>query len=145
MEYIGLIISVFALGFSTYTYITHDQKIKKQEKILNDYKINEIENKKIESRKAIIEANTIKINAGKNAIKVYNKGQATARNVNVLFESSEDIIISSNPCPIDIKPQHSIEISIFLSTGCPEKVKIGLEWDDDFKKNNLEYQYIQIL
>ena len=145
MEILGLIISILALGFSSYTYITHDQKIKKQEKILNDYHINEIENNKMNSRKAIIEANTIKINAGKNAIKVYNKGQAIARNVNVLFESSEDIIIIGNPCPIDIKPQHSIEISILLSTGCPEKVKIGLEWDDDFNKNNLDYQYIQIL
>ncbi len=146
MEYISIIISVLALGFSAYTYITHDLKIKKQEKILNDYQINEIENKKTESKKAIIEANTVKVNAGQNIIKIYNKGQSMARNVNMILNNSEnEIILSRNPFPIDIKPQHSVEILIFLTTGCPDKIKIGFEWEDNYKEKNIEYQYIQIL
>jgi hypothetical protein len=145
MEIIGLIISIFALIFSLFTYFYHDIKIKKQEQILNAYQINEIKEKTIAAKKAIIEANTIKINPGKNILKIYNKGLALAKNVNLIFTSTDDLIMTNNPFPIDLKPQQSVDITFLLSTGCPEKVKIGLQWDDDYKENNIEYQYIQIL
>lgn len=145
MEYLGFAISILALVLSGYTYFKHDQKIKKQEKILNDYQINEIESKRIESRKAKIEATVVKNKDWQNAIKVYNKGQAIARNVNVKIENNDGFRIRKNPCPIDVKPQHSFEIILFLSTNYPEKIKLNLEWDDDLKEKNCDQQFIQLL
>ena len=145
MDHLGFIISILALVLSGYTYFKHDHKIKKQEKILNDYQINEIEAKRIESKKAKIEAQVVKNNEWNNAIKVFNKGQALARNVNVIIADQEGFKIRNSPCPIDVKPQHSFEIVLFLSTNYPEKILLELEWDDDFKEKNRDQQYIQLL
>jgi len=146
MEIAGLIISIIALFLSIITYLVHDHKIKKQEKLLNEYQITKIESEKIESKKAIIEANIIKVNNGKDAIKIYNKGKVTARNVNVIFPEPKGYqIISNNPCPIDLKPTHSIEFILILFTGHPEKIDITFEWSDDFHEHNIENQQLQLL
>ena len=39
MDLISLILSILALSFSVFIYFYHDRKIKKQEKLLNDYNI----------------------------------------------------------------------------------------------------------
>jgi hypothetical protein len=146
MEIAGLIISIIALSLSVITYLVHDHRIKKQEKLLNKYQIAKIESEKVESKKAIIEANIIKVSNGKNAIKIYNKGKVIAKNVNVIFPDPKGYqIISNNPCPIDIKPTHSIEFILILFTSHPEKIIITFEWSDDFHEHNIENQQLQLI
>ncbi len=145
MEIAGIIISIIALILSAYTYFKHDYKIKQQEKLLNDYQIAKIETEKVESLKAIIEANTFEIKNGKNVIKVYNKGKCEARNVNVTIPENEGYEVLINPCPINIKPQNGIEILLLLFMNYPDKIKIEFEWSDDFKENNKESQDVQLI
>src|SRR5690554_4588750 len=110
MDLAGLVISCLALLGGVFTYCKHDKKIKSQDEKINQYKLELIEKQKVDEKKAIIEANIIKGESYKRIIKVYNKGKAIARNVQVNFPKLEGCNISSNPCPIDIRPQNSIDI-----------------------------------
>jgi hypothetical protein len=146
MDVAGLLISILAILFTAYTYLIHDRKIKKQEKLLNEYQIKKIESEEIESLKANVEAHIYEEKQGKNVIKVYNKGKATARHLNVNIPDSNNYIkVGTNPCPIDLKPLQGIEFTILLSTNYPDKLTITYEWGDGINENNIESQDLQLL
>lgn len=145
MEIAGFVLSILALFFSALIYITHDKKIKQQSKLLNEYQLERIEKEKEAQKKALIEAFVVKGQKGNRTIKVYNKGQSIAKKVNVIIPENDGYHIFNNPCPMDIKPQKSIEIKLgALLEGHPDKIDIKFEWSDNYKMNNIENQTIQI-
>lgn len=144
MELFGIIIALLALTLSLFTYIKHDLKIKKQDAILNSYQIEKIRAEKEQEQKAIIEANVVTDHKDRKIIKVYNKGRAIARNVNVIIPQNDGFKMTINPCPIDIKPQNGIEIMLIVFCNCPDKIKIDFEWKDNFKDKNIDSQMIQL-
>lgn len=85
MDLAGLVISCLALLGGVFTYCKHDKKIKSQDEKINQYKLELIKKQKVDEKKAIIEAHIIKGDRYKRIIKVYNKGKAIARNVNVII------------------------------------------------------------
>jgi len=122
------------------------QKIKEQSKILNEYNIEKITKERIDAQKAIIEANVINVENGTCIIKVYNRGRSIAKNVNVVIPDIVRSGVFKNPCPIDIRPQNSIEIKMerYLGDTIPDKIDLTFEWTDDYKENNIMVQTIQI-
>ncbi len=145
MEIAGIIISILALSFSTFTYFKHDKKIKQQSKLLNNYHLEKIEKEKEEEKKAKIEAFVVKEHNGTRTIKVYNKGKSIANNVNVIIPENEGYHVFTNPCPIDIRPQNSIEIKLgALIENHTDKIRIEFEWSDNYNDKSREYQMIQI-
>lgn len=145
MEIAGIIISILALSFSMFTYFKHDKKIKQQSKLLNNYHLERIEKEKEEEKKAKIEAFVVKEHNGTRTIKVYNKGKSIANNVNVIIPENEGYRVFTNPCPIDIRPQNSIEIKLgALIENHTDKIKIEFEWSDNYNVKSREYQMIQI-
>jgi hypothetical protein len=145
MDIVGIIISLIALFLSAFTYLKHDKKIKQQSALLNKYHLDKIEKEKVDEQKAIIEANVIKGLKGNRTVKIYNRGKCLARQVNVIIPKSDGFHVFNNPCPIDIRPQNGIEISLgaFLEN-CPDTIDIYFEWIDDFDKNNKDKQTIQL-
>lgn len=117
MEIAGLVISIIALLLALFTYFKHDLKIKK-------HQIEKIEKEKTGEKKAVIEANVIKGNKGKRQLKIYNKGKSIAKNVTVTILNIDGFRVIDNPCPIDIKPQNGIEISLILFMDSPDKIDI---------------------
>jgi len=144
MEKINTILSLLALGFSCLTYWLHERKIKKQEEKINQYELEKFESEKIDLKKAIVEANIIRGLKGKRTIKVFNKGKAIAKDVIVTLPEDAKFYITSDPCPIDIKPQHGIDINLLLHGGFDEKIIIKFEWADDFQEKNIENQMLQL-
>lgn len=142
---IVILLSTCALALSAFTYFNHDRKIKKQQQLINDYQIEKVEKEKIESLHAVIEAKTIRKREGLNGIVIYNAGKSTAKSLVVTIPANELYEIMSNPCPIDLRPQHNIEINIMLFNNFPEKVELKFEWKDEFKDTNIERQYVQLL
>ncbi len=145
MNVAGLVISVIALLFTAFTYFRHDKKIKQQSALLNKYQLDKIEKEKEGEKKAIIEANVIKGAKENRTIKIYNRGKCLAKNVNVVIPESDGFHVFNNPCPIDIRPQNGIEISLgaFIEN-CPNTVDIFFEWSDDLNKQNKDRQTIQL-
>jgi len=144
MNVLAIVISSLALIFSAYTYLKHDKKIKQQSSLLNKYHLEKIEKEKIEEKRAIIEANVVSDNKGRDLIKVYNKGKSIAKSVNVIIPKNDGYEVINNPCPIDIKPQNGIEVMLILFTNCPDKIEIGFEWKDDLNEKNIDSQMIQL-
>jgi hypothetical protein len=148
MEIAGLTISILALLFSLCTYLKHDIKIKKQAALINEYQIEKIEKKKAEEKKAIIEVNVIKSKEGKSQIEINNKGKSIAKKFIVSIPSMDGFRVKNDSCPIDIKPQNGIKISLvpFISgSKCPpEKIEINYKWSDEFCDFNNDKQIIQL-
>jgi len=145
MEIMGIFLSIVAITLSVYTYFNHDRKIKKQQKLLNDYQLAKVEKEKVELRKAMIEAKVLKKRDGLNGIVICNTGKSIARSVNVTIPEDELYEVMNNPCPIDLRPQQSIEITIALVDNFPDKIELKFEWKDEFREVNIESQVIQLL
>ena len=60
MEYISLIVSICALAISAISFIRYDRKIKKQNWLINQYQIQQIEEKKCAQNSAKISGSIIK-------------------------------------------------------------------------------------
>jgi len=140
----SIIISIIALLFSLFTYFKHDKKIKKQAALLNTYQLEKIEKEKEEEKRAIVEANVLTDHKGRKIIKVYNKGKSLAKDVKVIIPKSNGYEIINNPCPIDIKPQIGIEITLIVLNSSLNKIEVCFEWQDNFKEKNIDSQMIQI-
>ncbi len=145
-KWLPFIMSFFALAFSLYTYIIHDKKIKKQSSLINEFQIEKNQKEKEENKKAIIEANISGNENGYRELKVYNKGKAIARkvDVNIILENENDVFITENPSPIDIRPQQSVRIVFHVHEASPDKIRLEFTWNDDFKEENYDFQEIQI-
>lgn len=145
MEIASLLIAIFALLFSLYTYLVHDMKIKQQDKLINEYNIEKIKTEKIKEKKAFIEAYVIEGPNGNKIIKVYNSGKSVANNVIVTIPESDGYQVKTNLIPIEILPAHNIDIEIgAIRARCPSTIIIDFDWDDMFQQKNKASQTIQI-
>lgn len=146
METVSLVISIFAIIGSLFTYFYHDKKIKSQEARINEYELSKIENEKTEALQANVRANYFESGTGRLTIKIYNSGRAIARNVRIEFNPSDFnkmIRMENFPYPY-LNPQDSTEIYMFLHNGMPNKIEIKMQWDDDNKDNNVHTQIITL-
>lgn len=144
MKILGIITSIFAPFLALYIYIKHDKKIKEQTELINTNQLQKIEKESIEDKKAKIEVKIQRLERRNRKFLVYNKGKSIARNVNVKFQNVEDLLVNRNPCPIDILPNHSIEIYFEVAIGGTNKIELQFEWDDDFSEKNITTQIVQL-
>lgn len=144
LQIFTIILSFSAFCLSLYTYFKHDAKLKKQTSLINSFQLEKFNKEKDSDKKAMVEANIVKQRLGKRVIKVYNKGKSTAKNVQVKIQDLEGVEIINNPFPIDIKPQNSYEIDMFLTNEAPDTIRIEFEWQDEFAEKNSDYQILQL-
>lgn len=153
MDYIGIagfILSIISLGFATFIYFKHDKRIKSQELLINEYQLNTHKEAEIEKKKAIIKANIINRGNGSYRIKIFNSGQAVAKNIRVEMsledgESLENsLTIITNPFPFAmLSPHDSAEISFIASIGTPRTFYVKMIWDDQFEIDRVNTQLLQ--
>ena len=144
MEIFAIIISLLALVFTIVTYFCHEMKLKMQTEVLNSYQIEIYELQKKEKKQAFIETKLLKMNNGTRTIRIYNSGMSEARKVQVIIPEIDSIKILSELAPIDLKPNQSFDISIALTINYPNILELEFNWQDDFRKSNVETQAIQL-
>lgn len=143
MEIATIILSILAILGSIFVYFSHDKKIKKQEKILNDYQIKRFESEDIENKKAEIKGNIRKRDKGLRTLIVFNSGKNTAYNIRLEFLSELNGIIDLEFQSYEmLNPQESTEICFFLVEGHAPTLKVKYIWNDNFRENN---EFAQIL
>lgn len=139
----SLIISLVALFASIATYLLHDRRLKKQERLINDHQIQKINQEQDDNNKAMVKAHVVKHQKGKREIKVFNAGKAVAKNVNL------EILTNLNGMSVDnfdifpyefMNPQEGTQFLIFLYEGPVNVIKTS--WDDAHQRGNI---YEQIL
>ena len=126
-------ISVLAFGFSLYTHFKYDGKIKRQDKLINQFTLKKFEKEAELDKKAIVEVNVVRGDKGKRTLKVYNRGKATAKNVRVTFPGDPNVNIREYLSTVDINPQNSMEIYLTAFIGSPSTLQMEFEWEDGVK------------
>ncbi len=146
MEVLSILLAIFAFGFSLYTFFAHDIRLKKQEKLLNEYQLRSMAQSEKENKKAIIRAKTVKYNSGNRTLYIYNTGKAKARKLKVEMPDGAQVYASRPVFPIiydELLPGASREVILLLSEGDDELTLI-FEWEDDYSKDNKEHQTIDL-
>jgi hypothetical protein len=143
---IGDIVALLALGVSAYSIKkTSDFNKRQNEFIETNDKLNKLllekENAELTHKnKADISVNFIKTGKNNHRLKVFNKGNNTARNVRMEFPQGNSMLHSSDldsKLPIPILEQHqSVELLAIIDYRDSSRMTIKLIWDDDFSENN---------
>lgn len=145
IEGYSLALSILAIIGTAFTYFKHDRKIKEQEKTINDYQLEKIKEEKVQKTQAIIRASLIKGNKGHRILRVYNKGQAIARNVRLIIKDEPDYLYSTNPFPFPALNEHeNVDLNISLHSGTPDNISIEILWDDESATDNKHSQVVQL-
>lgn len=143
---ISIVISILAFLFSVITYFIQDYKLKKQETLLNQYKLMALTQVEEENKKAIIRAKTINISGGKRILYIINIGKAKARNVIVSLGKVDQVFVTRPQMPVtydELLPDSSREIHLFLTEG-DDEITLNYSWNDDFSSDNNESQTIDL-
>jgi len=147
----GDIIAGLALLMSAYatwrtTSFNEKQKslIESQER-LNNLLLEKEKSEAVSGKKADLGASFVKLGNNKHRLKVWNKGNATARNARLEFPEGNDVLIQSD---VDEKfPLESMEkfqpVELFASvhTGTKSKHVIRIVWEDDAHNHNEKLVY----
>ncbi|MEH6595202.1 MAG: hypothetical protein V7736_06600 [Colwellia polaris] len=143
---LGDVVALLALGVSAYSMKkTSDFNKRQNEFIETNDKLNKLllEKESTElthKNKADVSVNFIKTGKNNHRLKVFNKGNNTARNVRMEFPEGNSMLHSSDldtKLPIPIMEQHqSVELLAIVGFGSDSRMTIKLIWDDDFDNNN---------
>lgn len=147
LSILSLIVAFGTLAFSFFTYFTHDLELKKQEKQINDFHLSSLERSEAESKQAKIRGNIIPSSTkGNRILKIFNAGQAVAKNVSVEWlNPADDVMVHWEFGLIgDITPQNGRQYHISLCEGHPETMRLRYTWADDNKDNNVFEEDVQL-
>lgn len=141
----SLVLSILAILGSIFTYIKHDRKIKAQEKILNDYQIEKINEEKILKQKAFISAYLLPKIQHYRTLRFFNKGQASATNIRLMLDKDYPYLFSSNPFPYKcLNPGENIDLRIPITKETPNDISFKIIWDDPFDMGNFQEQFLHL-
>lgn len=146
MDIVSVILAVFALALSAYTYFAHDRRLKKQEQRLNEYQLRSLAQSEEENKKAVIRAKTVKYKSGNRMLFICNEGKSKARNLKVEMPDAEQVYASRPAFPLsyeELLPGANREVLLHLSEG-DDELTLSYEWADDFKRDNKESQTIDL-
>lgn len=147
MELASLIISICTFAWTIIAYILHERTLKKQNKVINQYQIQKIEEEKLRKKCAKISGDIIKENRKMRILVISNKGIAPARNINVTdIRKFKGVFLTKAigfPYTL-LGPEEKIEISFMISESTPDNINIEYTWDDDNKTHNIYKQDLQL-
>ena len=115
-----------------------------------EYKKLQIEKLKVEADarlKAVIRGNIIESRTkGNRILKIFNAGQAIAKNVNVEWLNPDDEVIVQWEFGLigEISPQNGRSYNIALCMGHPDTMRLRYTWDDDYRENNVFEEDVQL-
>lgn len=148
MEYISLIVSICALAISAISFIRYDRKIKKQNCLINQYQIQQIEEKKCAQNSAKISGYIIRGKMGMRTLVITNKGLATAKNFHLFDIRDYNGIFQTDKLSAydrqELAPEGKIEVPFIISESAPDAIRIKCIWDDDHKTGNIYQQSLQL-
>lgn len=148
------IIAVFALVLSGYAVWTTSRFNKRQlslidsQEKLNKRLLEQREDEVLEARKADVGASIVKLGSSKYRLKVFNRGKAPARSVQIEFPNGNDLVSESEigqKFPMEVLEQHqSVDMIASVSLGTPAKHTVLLRWVDDQSDSNKKTVYLTL-
>lgn len=148
MEITAFIISVFAFLLSGFTFFRFDQKIKRQEEIINSYEIEEINAKKKAKLYAHLAIDIYWRDKNTLFLTIDNDGPSDAYNIIIKDLDKESFLFQEikSSFPINtIYAYDQLQIELLAYSDMPEKTRIQVDWDDDSKEHHSEKSIISIV
>lgn len=147
MAGIALLLSAFAT-WRTMQFNHAQKKVISQQEKINQILLKKENTQEALSKQADLGANIIKQGSSKYVLKIFNKGNVTARHIRISFPEGDDIIIQSvidNIFPLELLEVHqSVDVLVAPYIGSQSKLKIKLAWDDDFEDNREKIAIVTI-
>lgn len=138
---VGTILAIISLLFSLFLFFRFDSKLKKQEKILNDYKIKEYQKAEHDQLYAHLFMDTYWRDKNTLKLSVENRGPSDAYNVVVRNLDQESFLFrdleSSFPISM-IEAGDSIEMDLLVYSDMPEKNRVEVIWEDNSKEKHAD-------
>lgn len=140
-------IAAAALLFSGYTFWKQHRLEKgqaDQQRLLNDLMITKELADAKNAKKADISANLVRELKG-SKVKIFNKGQATAKNVRLVMDDSSNAfnLINLEIFPLEaLEPRQGVSLIAAVHVNSPSKMPITLIWDDETGSNHEKTVYL---
>lgn len=109
--------------------------------------IEKLKQEAIEKKQARIRGNIIESSIkGNRKLKIFNAGQAIARNVNVEWLNPDDEVFVQWELGLigEITPQNGRSYNIALCMGHPKTMRLRYTWADDYKEDNVFEEDVQL-
>jgi glycosyltransferase involved in cell wall biosynthesis len=98
-----------------------------------------------EEKKADLGAIFVKLGSSNYRLKIWNKGKAVARNVQIDFPGGNEIVVQSDveqKFPLEaLEPFHSVELIASVHMGSKSKHEVRLRWADAYSETNEKVTY----
>lgn len=134
---IATIIAILSLLFSIGAFLFLDMKIKKQEQILNEYKIAEYKEAERDKLYAHLAMKTYWRDKGTLFLIIENNGPSDAYNVSVKDLDKESFLFRDidSSFPIEsIYAGDSSQLELLVYSDMPEKTRVQVTWEDNSKE-----------
>lgn len=143
---ISALIAIGGFIFSLVKYRKHEKILDGQQKTINQYQIKKIQAEEEMSKKAKVDGNIMRDTKSSVKLRIFNSGQANARNVRIQIIGETNGLIMDEMEPIElINPLKNHDYRIMLCEGHQETIKIQFMWDDDFQNDNISEAHLQIM
>jgi hypothetical protein len=141
---LALLMSGYATWRTTSFNAKQQSLIESQDK-LNNLLLEKEEGEALSDKKADLGASFIMFGSSKYRLKIWNKGNAAARNVRIELPEGSDVLIQSDideKFPLELLEKYqSVELIAAVSTGTKSKQVIRLVWEDDAHDYNEKLAY----
>ena len=144
---VATIIAIISLLFSGITFLLLDVRLKKQEKILNDYKIAEYRKAEQDNLCAHLRMDTHWRDKGTLYLIIGNDGPSDAYNVSVKNLDKESFLFQDLESSFPIKlidSGDSVQLELLVYSDMPEKTRVQVTWEDDSKEKHSDKVILHI-
>jgi len=141
------IIAIISLLFSVGTFLFLDMRIKKQERILNDYKIAEYKEAEREKMYAHLAMKTYWRDKNTLYLIIENTGPSDAYNIMIENLDKESFLFQDidKSFPIEtIAAGDSCQLELLVYSDMPEKALVRVEWEDNSREKHTDKVVLHI-
>lgn len=150
----GDVIAALALLFAVYATRMTVKLGQKQNSLVDDQKrLNQLllareEKAVILERRADLSASLVALGGTKYRVKVFNKGDASARGVTIDFPDGNDLVMKSeveDKFPFEVlEPRQSVDLHALVHMSTARKHRVILRWSDDHAQDNSKELFLTL-
>ena len=141
------IIAIVSLLVSVFTFLFFDIKIKKQEKVLNDYRIKEFKDAEQKQLYAQLSMSIYWRDKDTLFLVISNDGPSDAYNISINNLDKDSFLFQNLESAFPIKlidAGDSVQLELNVYSDMPEKTRVQITWEDDSKKRHTDKVVIPI-
>ncbi|WP_320151053.1 hypothetical protein [uncultured Tolumonas sp.] len=143
------LLALFLSGYATWKTVQFNKRqdgLVETQKELNKLLLVKETEEILDDKKADLGASIVKLGNNKYRLKIWNKGSAVARNVEVDFPNGNELVSESelnDKFPYECLEKHAaVELIAYVHSQTARKQTLRLRWSDEYKNKNEKLIYL---